>query len=156
MARVSRLDITDARSFLSMVTSNALQRTFLIRSGQSTGTGFTIDLDSGHYLLTAKQVLENAAESIEIFHNGEWRGFEVEPTTVSEPDVDAIALRLSVRISPNHPLEPSNSFYVSQQMFFLGFPFGLFTDASVHITAFPSRLLRALLVRDLAGRLLLG
>ena len=138
-----------------MVTSSALQRTFFIRSGGSTGTGFTIDLDRGHYLVTAKHVLDDAAESIDIFHNGQWRSFDVEQIPISEPEVDAIALRLSVRISPNHLLEPSN-FYVSQQMYFLGFPFGLFTEASVHNNGFLSRLLRVLFVPDSAGRLLLG
>jgi hypothetical protein len=151
MARVSRLDITDARSFLSMVTSNALQRTFLIRSGQSTGTGFTIDLDSGHYLLTAKQVLENATESIEIFQNGEWRGFEVEPTTVSEPDVDAIALRLSVRIWPNHPLEPSNSFYVSTADVFARFPFRLIHGCLSSHNGFPIAFVKSATCAGLGG-----
>jgi S1-C subfamily serine protease len=122
-----------------LVGSNVLMRTFFIQTRAGYGTGFTLDLEYGHFLITAKHVLEDGerTRSLEIFHEQQWKTLAVEPVSVPDKNFDAIALKLPIRISPELFLPYSYEMTVSQEVFFLGFPLGLFTDASVHNNGFP-------------------
>jgi len=122
-----------------MITSNVLARTFFIQSSKGTGTGFTLDFEKGQFLVTAKHVLDHGASTrqIEVYHESEWKTLSVEPVPAADEKVEAIALKLPYQISPNLILETSLELFVSQELFFLGFPFGLFTDASLHNNGFP-------------------
>ena len=42
-----------------MITTNVLKRTFDVSFGNSTGTAFSIDKDSGQYLVTARLIDKN-------------------------------------------------------------------------------------------------
>jgi hypothetical protein len=119
-------------SSLQLLTANSLRRTFLIRSGPaSAGTGFTVDIGGNQFLITAKHVLAQGAltTEIEIFRSTHWELIPVQCIPVADDRFDAIALRLPFPVSPNFPLTPSHELILSQELFFLGFPFGLFTDA---------------------------
>lgn len=116
-----------------MITTNALQRTFHIRCGGSTGTAFTIDVDRKQYLVTAAHMLSNFVNDvIEIYHEDKWKTItcklvgkgQYDPRTNNgEPDVAVLAPAL--QLSPTFPLPPTTSNLVlGQAIYFLGFPYG--------------------------------
>lgn len=138
-----------------LISSDMLRRTFFIRTGSSSGTGFTLDIESGHFLITAIHVLKDGenTKSIEVFHEQQWKSLPVESVPVPDKDCDAIALKLPMRISPELSVAHSYEMIVSQEVFFLGFPLGLFTDASVHNYGFPLPFVKKATLSGLGGTL---
>lgn len=125
-----------------MVPSNILQRTFHISHNRSTGTGFTIDVDGRQYLATAKHVIEGLApdSSIGVMHDGAWKNIEIGEIWHSPTGADVALLSLKNQLSPSHKivaLGDSASYFLSQQIYFLGFPFGLHMEAGLINNGYP-------------------
>ena len=124
-----------------MVPSNILQRTFYIGHGQSTGTAFTIDVGGRQYLVTARHVVEgiSANSVIRVMHKGSWRDVAFGEVWYSPTGADLALLSIKQALSPTHPLTVSDGkgFFLSQQIYFLGFPFGLRMEAGVVNNDFP-------------------
>lgn len=111
-----------------MITTNAIQRTFHIRVGDSTGTCFTIDVDDKQYLVTAKHVVPDlvGTSNIEIFHEQQWKNIEVTVVGHCDGEIDISVLTTNLQISPTHPLEPTSAgMAYGQDVYFLGFPYGM-------------------------------
>jgi S1-C subfamily serine protease len=127
------------------VTSNILQRVFLIKYGQEFGASFTIDVQNRQYLITSKHLVGPIKEgdSVEIFHESQWKSVRVKPLYMESSDVDIIILVLPMQISPSHPLElGSDGLIVSQNVYFLGFPFGLNLDGRTLNNGYPLPLVK--------------
>ena len=110
------------------VTNNILNRVFLIKFRGDFGASFTIEVQDRQYLITAKHTVNNIKEGdkIEIMHDGKWELLPVKPLYIQPPEVDIVVLILPKQISPTMPIEPSSvGLFLSQKMYFLGFPFGL-------------------------------
>lgn len=123
-----------------MVTSNILTRLFALRLGNELASGFTIEVKERQYLITARHFMDSApsATSIEIFHNSTWvslpfRRIEVEPATV-DIAVLAITQQLSTPLPVNVEFKGTS---LSEQVFFLGFPFGLTIEGESLNGGFP-------------------
>ena len=104
-------------------TTNVIQRTFLIRFGNSQGTAFTIDRAGRQYLVTARHVLEGikTGESINVWHEKQWKPIGVNVIGVGEGDVDVIVLACGEQVSPTHPLKADGAgLIIGQQAYFLG------------------------------------
>lgn len=111
-----------------MITTNAIQRTFHIKVGDSTGTCFTIDVDNKQYLVTAKHIVSDLADTsnIEIFHEQQWKNIEVTIVGHCDGEIDISVLTTNLQISPTHPLEPTSAgMTYGQDVYFLGFPYGM-------------------------------
>lgn len=123
-----------------VVSSNALQRTFQLKYGNQTGTCFTLDVDGRQYLVTARHVVDGikGGGNIEIRRDSQWQSIPVKAFFPSPDSVDIAVLVASVQISPSLPLpaEPVNIF-LSQDVYFLGFPDGLSMDAKNLNAGFP-------------------
>ncbi|MBI3769814.1 MAG: trypsin-like peptidase domain-containing protein [Deltaproteobacteria bacterium] len=123
-----------------VVSSNALQRTFQLKYGNQTGTCFTLDVDGRQYLITAKHVVDGlkGGGDIEIRRDSQWQSLPVKAFFPSPNSVDIAVLAAPLQISPSLPLpaEPVNLF-VSQDVYFLGFPYGLSMDAKNLNAGFP-------------------
>jgi len=123
-----------------LVTSNVLRRVFLIKYGDKFGSGFTIDVDNRQYLISAKHFLKEMKESdhIEIFHNSQWEKLEVKRIDLRNPNIDILVLAPGAQLSPSLELQPSiGNMVVSQNVFFLGFPFGMRDEAKELNNYFP-------------------
>lgn len=110
-----------------MVTSNAIQRTFMIRLDSSQGTAFTVDRAGRQYLVTARHVLNGIGptDTIDIWYGDRWRPLPVEVVGTGQEERDVAVLAASIQLSPAHPLELSSAhIYYSQPVYFLGFPHG--------------------------------
>lgn len=108
--------------------ANELQRTFQVRSGANTGTGFLIDVEQRQYLVSALHVVEQAAEAanLEIFANNQWQ-----PTPVVVVGIDmindvAVFALPERRVGAEFPIQIDGAGAVlGQGAFFLGYPLGL-------------------------------
>jgi hypothetical protein len=113
------------------VTSNILQRVFLIKYGGKLGSSFTIDVQNRQYLITARHLVNGIKKgnTIEVFHNNQWEPVKVIPLYTDPSEVDIVVLVLPMQISPSHPLEASCANYsLSENTYFLGFPYGYNMD----------------------------
>ena len=110
-----------------MITTNAIQRTFKIRRGESSGTGFTTDRSGRQYLITARHVVEGIVpgETIDVWHEEQWKALNIDVVGIGQGALDVTVLAASIQVSPVHPLEASEGgLYYGQQAYLLGFPYG--------------------------------
>ncbi len=111
-----------------MITTNAIQRTFHIKVGESTGTCFTIDVDNKQYIVTAKHVVQNLSgtATISLFHENQWKDMQIEIVGHCEGEIDISVLTVNTQLSPTYPLEASSGgMTYGQDVYFLGFPYGM-------------------------------
>jgi S1-C subfamily serine protease len=125
-----------------VVPSNILQRTFHISHNGATGTGFTIDVEGRQYLVTAKHVVDGltSESSIGVMRNGTWQDVGFSDIWHSPTGADIALLSLNNQLSPSHQIiviGDSASYFLSQQIFFLGFPYGLHMEAGIINNGYP-------------------
>lgn len=136
-----------------MVSNNALQRTFRMQFGASTATCFTIDVDSKQYLITARHALPTNEESItiQLQHENTWKDLECKMVGTAPDDIDIVVLAPPHCISPSYPLEPTTKdLFLSQDVHFLGFPYGLQAEVGSHNADFPLPLVKKACISMLA------
>ena len=110
----------------AQVTNNAFMRVLNIHVGKNTGTAFTLDVDGRQYLITAKHMIADLKQedSIDIYTNNEWAPLAVKVLKCEEP-IDIAVLIPTKVLTISYPLEPGKSIYTGQEVYFLGFPYGL-------------------------------
>lgn len=114
------------------ISSNVLMRVLQIRYGTEMGASFTIEVNSRQYLVTAAHLVKELKDegTINIFRNHKWQPIKAKRIQVVPEQVDIAILALPLQITPTHPVEIWDAnMYISQDVYFLGFPFGLSTDA---------------------------
>ncbi len=114
-----------------MVSTNILQRTFRIKYKGGEGTCFTIDQDGRQYIVTANHVVNGISDAdvVSIFHEKRWKKLSVKLVGIAALPVDIAVLAPPQQLSPSHPLPTdAGNLYLSQDVYFLGFPYGLQID----------------------------
>jgi S1-C subfamily serine protease len=114
-------------------TSNVLYRVLRLRTASSTGSAFTIEVDGKQYLITARHLLNGFGSEgeIELWTEGRWSKARARAIYPSKEVVDIAALDLGRPVTITFPLEPSSGgLTLGQQVYFLGYPYGLGTLAS--------------------------
>ena len=128
-------------------TTNVLQRTLLIKIGDSLGTAFTVDREGRQYIVTARHVFEDLIPDdgeIEVRHERRWKRVPVNVVGVGTGDTDVAILKHHRQLTPTHPLEPSSGgMVVGQQAYFLAFPFGWEAGAEEINNGYPIPFLKA-------------
>jgi hypothetical protein len=125
---------------VTLVSANVLQRTFNIAYGDSAGTAFTVDHAGRRYLVTADHVVSGIqdADTVQVLHDGVWRELAVRLVGRTEEPGDIAVLSLEVRLSADHLLPATSAgLFVGQDVFLVGFPFGLSTEAGAVNANFP-------------------
>ncbi len=128
-----------------LMTTNILQRTFRIQYGGSTGTCFTVDVDCRQYIITARHFVSSIAgpNLLQIQHENTWKSLAVELVGHGQGDIDVTVLAPPVQISPTHPLPTGTAGIVlSQDVYFLGFPYDLTNDGGNLNRNFPIPLVK--------------
>ncbi|WP_082547577.1 serine protease [Rhodanobacter sp. Soil772] len=125
-----------------MVPSNILQRTFRLLHRDATGTGFTFEVNRRQYLATARHVVEGLQtdSSIGVSCNGTWQQVVIGSVWLSPTGADVALLSLRQQLSPIHGvamLGDGATFSLSQQAYFLGFPYGLQTEVGQLNNGYP-------------------
>jgi S1-C subfamily serine protease len=114
-------------------TSNVLYRVLRIRTAGSTGSAFTIEVDGKQYLITARHVLKDFKNEgeVELWIEGRWSKVRARAIYPAKEVVDVAALDLGRPVTVTFPLEPSSGVLtLGQQVYFLGYPYGLGTTMS--------------------------
>jgi len=110
-----------------VITANFIHRTFRVRCGASIGTGFTIDVDGRHYLVTARHVLGNLLQegTLDVFGNGQWMPLGVNVVGHAPNTIDVSVLAPQRQLSPpGLPVKASSEgLAYGQDVYFLGFPY---------------------------------
>jgi S1-C subfamily serine protease len=136
-----------------LVTINVYQRTFRIGYDNSHGTCFAVDVSGRQYIVTARHVLPGIGSDAEvtIFWKDDWRRLEVNLVGVGAGDVDIAVLAVkSVRLSPDFSLPATGGGLVmGQDVYFLGFPYNLFTDLGQINREFPMAFVKKAIVSSM-------
>lgn len=132
---------------------DALRRTFHVKCGPRTGTGFAIDVDNRQYLVTAAHLLRALAAGavLEILHGGRWKPLDAQVVGYGPPQIDVAVLTLKFRIAlPDARIMPTSAgLALGQDIWCLGFP-GLEWLAGAGATQrFPTPFVKKLCVASL-------
>lgn len=124
-----------------MVTSNAIQRTVHIRFAGQIATAFFMDVESRQYLVTAKHVIPDiqGAVVISILHDNDWRDVDARLVGHALGEADISVLALPYRIAGADLVLPPDAagLTVGHDVYFLGFPFGLFGNMGAANNHYP-------------------
>lgn len=122
-----------------MITSNIITKVFRIKSGRNAGSCFTIDHRSKQYICTARHVVnEFNGSAIEILHEKAWKTLQVRLVGHSFAGADISVFLSDVRLSEPLPLKySSKGLTYSQDVHFLGFPYGLTSGGENINRSFP-------------------
>jgi len=104
------------------------------------GTCFVINIDNRQYIITARHLVPDIkkGDSVQLYFNQNWNNFIIEPLFPKNAKTDIAALAADHQITPLLDIPVSSeSIIIGQDVFFLGFPYGLHTpikDPTTHIT----------------------
>ena len=128
------------------VTTNILQRTFHIQHQGSTGTCFTVDVEGGRYLITARHVVECIGKNavVELSYKRSWVSVPVRLVGHGIGDIDVSVLAPQQLFGPTHPLSLTVAHLVlAEDVYFLGFPYGLSMEVQTKLNGgFPLPLVK--------------
>jgi len=102
-----------------------------IQVNTNRATAFTIEVDDRQYLITAAHVVPKPFDGalISVFHEQQWKlmHFNVIPCA---PDIDILVLVPPFQLTVTFPVGRLGvpGLALSQEMYFVGFPFGMFMD----------------------------
>lgn len=128
------LFLVGAAARAQVPTSNVLYRVLRLKTATSTGSAFTIEVDEKQYLITARHLLKGFGSEgeVELWIEGRWTKRKARAIYPSKEIVDIAALDLGGPVTVTFPLEPSSGgMTLGQQVYFLGYPYGLGTSTSV-------------------------
>jgi Trypsin-like peptidase domain len=123
----------------AQVTTNVLLRVLIIQVGTTFGSSFTIDVDGRQYLITAKHLVAGlqSEDTVQIRKNDAWIPVKVKVFRCDDP-IDIAVLVPPAQMTVTFPLEPvMQGIRLGQDMFFIGFPYGLFTSGQSLSLGYP-------------------
>ena len=135
-----------------MITTNVVQRVFFIRYQSSAASSFTVEKNNKQYLATVRHLFKADSDkppypfnvnhgdalNLSIFHDNQWKNIKCTVYFHEQIDIDIALLEIPSDISPRHTLVPnSQGVLLGQSVYFLGFPFEMFGDASNLNRSFP-------------------
>jgi S1-C subfamily serine protease len=114
-----------------MVPTNILFRTYFIRAA-AYGTAFAVDVGEAQYLVTARHLIPETGDEIDlqVLHNKQWLKSRVRVVGRGKGELDIAVLKAPNRFTPKG-FDVSLGFgeiELGQDVFFLGFPYKLWTD----------------------------
>ena len=110
------------------VTTNILQRTFHIHCNGSTGTCFTVDIDKRRYLVTARHIVDSIGVNgeIMIFHKNNWKLVNLQLIGHGKENADVSVFAPRPLFGKEYDLSVTiEGLALSEDVYFLGFPFGI-------------------------------
>lgn len=138
-----------------MISAQFIHRTFRIAHGERTGSAFALDIDGKHYLVTATHVVESFGPSgtLDIFANGAWQPITAALVAQSASDLDVSVLAPSVALCPpGFPVTAdSNGLVYGQDIYFLGFPYGVLSKVIFAGAGYPLPLVKKGILSAFAG-----
>ena len=122
-----------------MITSEILQRVLYVKNGTSTGTAFFVTINKKVYIITAKHLFSdsisyNSEIEIEGWQNKSWLKIKGKLLYHENKNIDIAVIDINQENlkEPTYDLS-TKGMYVSQECFFLGFPFGFKMDEQIEL-----------------------
>ncbi|MDR1367519.1 MAG: serine protease [Candidatus Accumulibacter sp.] len=125
--------------------NKVFQRTFRMQFDGQTATCFTVDMYRKQYIVTARHVLPDFGTSavIEVQHEGEWKHLDCKVLARGPGDVDICVLAPPHAISSSVEINPTTrGIVLGQDVYFLGFPYGLQSEVGELNDGFPFPLVK--------------
>ena len=137
----------------AMVPKSILQRVIFIRHGSSTGTGFTIEVDGRQYLITARHLLpvSGVISTVDIFINGVWKAVKAQSIPVLPETADIGVLVAPQLLTPIWNIHIDKDYFLSQDVYFLGFPYGIVIDGTKANNGAPFPLVKRAIISAFDG-----
>jgi S1-C subfamily serine protease len=112
-----------------VITAEVWERVVRVACGRVTGTGFTLEHEGGHYVVTARHVVESGAP-VQVLVRGKAAAVQLTPLNVPVQEADVAVFRLDRPITPpGLPLAAGTEGMIfGQDAYFLGFPLGMTFD----------------------------
>ncbi len=129
----------------AMVPSNVLTRVFALRIASQQASGFTIEVDGRQYLITARHAVpaSSPTKTLEVFRNDSWVQLPFRAISVEPQDVDIAVLALDRQLSALLPIQLGiKDTFLSQGVYFVGFPYGLLINDHAVNGGFPIPLVK--------------
>ena len=112
-----------------MLTFNVYDRVFFV-CGERYGTAFSFDVDGRQYLISARHVIgEQANSTLKLYINKQWIDGPTTVVGVGRGEIDITVLAPSKRLSEDIELEPSLALVLGQDVYFAGFPLKMHANA---------------------------
>ena len=114
-----------------MVDKDVLQRVFEIKFGTGVGTCFLISVDSGDYLVTARHIfgsspVHKSKIEFELLKEQKWIKSSAALMLNVNPKIDVAVLSLGTNDAKVNGFDIGGlGYFLSQDCYFLGFPYGL-------------------------------
>jgi len=122
-----------------MITSDVLGRVFCLKIGDSTATGFAIDVENKQYIVTARHFAINLADNapLQVLFENKWHNLGGKLVGHANGEIDISVLTLGgIASNPDLQLTPDQAIIYGQDVYFLGFPYNSWGDSE---TAFSGR-----------------
>lgn len=123
--------------FFTKGITSIMEKTFYVQFGNSSGTAFALDVNSKQYLITASHVIKgmHKKSTLNILHNNRWHPIEVTVVGMGDcnnPETDVAVLATTFRLAGHNQINPSIiNLMWGQQVYFCGFPYGLYTKMDI-------------------------
>jgi hypothetical protein len=133
-----------------LITFGITSRVFRIAVDGKSGSSYTVECEKSEsqFLVSAHHIFEGCLDvnSINIFQDNVWKKINVEIVYASK-GLDTIVFRLPFDISRRSNIIVSeNNIPLASTCYFLGFPFGLFNDGSIHSNGFPLPFIKSAII----------
>ena len=128
-----------------MVSHHALQSTYMIAFGNGTGTCFTIEVEGSQYLISAEHVvpIDSGPVTVGILREEGFVDVLCDYVGSDKAVADVIVLKPRVRLpSPTSLIASCKHTFLSQDVYFLGFPYGLSDNSFAINNGFPIPLVK--------------
>ena len=133
-----------------MIPSNVIHRVFRIRYRENEASAFTLDVDNRQYMVTAKHAVEalHGSDTIDIFANGAWSPTPTQLVGHAHGERDISVLAINRQLTPSQLVMPATKGGViyGQDVFFLGFPYGLLSKFTFTEHGYPLPLVKKAIV----------
>ncbi len=123
-----------------------MARTGFIKWGNEAGTAFTVDYQGRLYLITARHVVAGVPDTnavLQVRAGDKWVEYKTTKTIYPESPVVDIAIFATDDKPPQHfeiePMSGASGVTLGQQVWFIGYPYGLGSDLQGHILPFLKR-----------------
>jgi hypothetical protein len=119
---------------MTLVTANVISRVLELKTSTGRATAFTLDQGERQYLVTARHLFEPGDSTPTVTVSNAWlapQDLQLDLLEVDPPAADVAVAPLATRLTTELELPATfTGFGLSQQVHFLGYPYGLATEVS--------------------------
>jgi S1-C subfamily serine protease len=122
-----------------MVPNNILQRVRQVWFGDRTGTAFAVEVDGRQYLITARHLADASADSttVRLRNEENWLAVPGRRLEVLPKEADVAVFAPAIQLAPDYPISLVPEVFVSEELYFVGYPFGRFINGTNVNAGFP-------------------